>query len=132
MVAAPGSVAAGNYAVTVVNGQLTITKATLTVTADNKSREYGDANPPFTASFSGFKNDETLATSAVTGSASLTTGATATSAVTGSPYAIVATLGSLAAGNYTFAFVDGQLTITKATPTVTVTGGTFAYDGNPP
>src|SRR5205814_642546 len=101
------------------NGQLTITKATLTVTADDKSRGYGDANPTFTASYSGFKNSETLATSGVTGSPSLTTTTTATSSVAGSPYTITAAIGTLAAGNYSFTFVDGDLTITKATLTVT-------------
>src|SRR5437899_306378 len=75
---AVGSLAAGNYTFTFVNGQLTITKATLTVTADDKTRTYGDSNPTFTASYAGFKNGETLATSGVTGSPSLTTTATPT------------------------------------------------------
>src|SRR5437899_5795044 len=131
--AAIGSLAAGNYTFTFVNGQLTITKATLTVTADNKTREYGNPNPAFTASYSGFKNAETLATSGVTGSPSLTTGATATSAVAGSPYAVVATLGSLAAGNYTFALENAQLTTTKSTLTETADNKTREYaDANPP
>src|SRR2546425_2039455 len=109
-----------------------VNKALLTVTADNKSREYGDANPVFTASYGGFKNGETLATSGVTGSPSLTTAATATSLVAGSPYAIVAAQGTLAAGNYTFTFVNGQLTITKATLTVTADNKTREYgDANP-
>src|SRR5439155_2461988 len=55
----------------------TVNKAILTVTADNQSRLYGDANSTFTASYSGFKNGETLATSGVTGAPSLTTSATA-------------------------------------------------------
>src|SRR2546428_7014849 len=109
MTGGTGALVAGNYDFpTFVTGELTITKATLTATADNKSREYGDANPTFTATFSGFKNGETLTTSGVTGSPSLTTGVTATSAVAGSPYAIVATLGSLAAGDYTIMFVNPQ------------------------
>src|SRR2546426_549249 len=132
IVAAQGTLAAGNYTFTFVNGQLTITKATLTVTADNKTREYGDANPAFTASYGGFKNSETLATSGVTGSPSLTTGVTATSAVAGSPYAIVAAQGTLAAGNYQFGFVNGQLTITKAHLTVTANNASREYgDANP-
>src|SRR5207247_8192505 len=55
------------------NGTLTINKAHLTVTADDQSRLYGDTNPTFTATISGFKNLETLATSGVTGSADLST-----------------------------------------------------------
>src|SRR5262249_7968121 len=101
-----------------VAGTLPTPTATLTVTADDKTRVYGDPNPAFTASYMGFKNGETLGTSGVTGSPSLTTLATATSPVPG-PYPITAALGTLAAGNYGFAFVDGNLTITKATLTVT-------------
>src|SRR5207245_11446911 len=79
-----------------------VNKALLTVTADNKSREYGDANPVFTASYGGFKNGETLATSGVTGSPSLTTAATATSLVRGRPGATVGRQGVSAAGDETY------------------------------
>src|SRR5690606_5271117 len=47
-----------------VNGTtvtLEVTKASLTVTADNKSRTYGAANPAFTISYSGFVNGDTPA-----------------------------------------------------------------------
>jgi hypothetical protein len=64
-----------------VDRTVTVNKAVLTVTANNASRPYGVANPAFTASYSGFQNGETLATSGVTGSPSLTTVATPTSAV---------------------------------------------------
>src|SRR5213075_1396861 len=90
---------------------------TLTVTADDKSREYGAANPAFTASYGGFKNAETLATSGVTGDPSLTTAATAASDV--GTYPIVAALGGLSSHNYGFSFVNGMLSVTKATLTVT-------------
>jgi MBG domain-containing protein/Big-like domain-containing protein len=130
--AALGTLTAGNYSLTFLNGQLTVSKATLTVTADNKSREYGDANPTFTASYAGFKNGETLATSGVTGSPSLTTTATAASSVAGSAYTITAALGSLASGNYSFTFANGQLTVTKATLTVTGDDKSRQYgDANP-
>jgi hypothetical protein len=118
--ASQGSLASSKYDFTLVNGNLTVNKAPLTVTADNKSREYGAANPTFTASYSGFKNGQTLATSGVTGSPSLTTTATPTSSVAGSPYAITAALGTLASGNYSFTtFVDGKLSVNKTTLTVT-------------
>jgi hypothetical protein len=130
--AALGTLAAGNYDFDFEDGELTITKATLTVTAENKSREYGDANPTFTADYSGFKNGETLATSGVTGAPSLTTLATATSPVSGSPYTITAALGTLAAGNYDFDFEDGELTITKATLTVTAFDATMILGGSVP
>ena len=87
--------------------------------ADDKSREYGDANPAFSASYSGFKNGETLATSGVTGTPSLSTSATAASPV--GSYPITAAQGTLAATNYSFSFVNGTLTVNKATLTVTAT-----------
>src|SRR5205823_14136797 len=60
-----------------VNGQLAVTPATLTVTAVDKSREYGLANPAFTASYSGFRNGQDLGSSDVAGLPSLTTTASA-------------------------------------------------------
>ena len=46
---------------------LTVGKAVLTVTAQDKTRQYSDPNPPLTVSYTGFKNGETLATSDVVG-----------------------------------------------------------------
>ena len=37
---------AANYAITDVNGTLTVSTAPLTVTADDKSKVYGAADPP--------------------------------------------------------------------------------------
>lgn len=88
-----------------------VNPATLTVTADDVSRDYGAANPVFTASYSGFVNGEVLGTSDVAGAPGLTTAATPTSPVSGSPYVIAAGTGSLTSTNYLFTFVDGQLTV---------------------
>ena len=130
--AAVSTLAADNYSFSFVNGQLTITKATLTVKADDASREYGDPNPAFTASYTGFKNGETLATSGVTGTPSLTATATATSPVAGSPYPITTAAGTLAAANYAFSFENGQLTITKATLTISADSTSRQYgEANP-
>src|SRR5439155_15574584 len=112
-----GTVSAANYSVAFVDGTLTVTRATLTVTADNKSKAYGDTNPPLTASYTGFVNGEN--TSVLSGAPSLSTGATTNSSVAGSPYTITATSGTLSAANYSFAFVNGSLTVTKATLLVT-------------
>jgi hypothetical protein len=57
-----------DYAITYVAGALGVTPATLTVTANHASRIYGVGNPTFTASYTGFINGETLATSGVKGS----------------------------------------------------------------
>src|SRR5207244_12610539 len=104
--------------------------ALLTVTADDKARVYGDANPAFDATITGFKNGENLGTSGVTGSPSC-----ATTAVQASPvglFPITCLLGTLAAGNYDFSFVGGTLTITPAPLSVTADNKSRDYgDTNP-
>ncbi|WP_337966084.1 MBG domain-containing protein [uncultured Flavobacterium sp.] len=115
-----------NYTITFVNGNLVVTTATLTITADDKSKTYGSANPALTASYTGFVNGDT--------SASLDTPATlSTIAVTGSPvgsYPIVAS-GALDA-NYTITFVNGNLTVTTATLTITADDQTKTYGSTNP
>ena len=88
----------------------------MTVTADDQTRTYDTADPTFTASYSGFVNGETLASSGVTGSPNLTSSDTADSPV--GTYTIVAAKGMLAAQNYTFNFVSGTLTVTQEVLTV--------------
>jgi hypothetical protein len=92
------------------SGTFTITKATLTVTADNQTRPEFQPNPPLTASYSGFVNGQTLGTSGITGSPNLTTTATLNSDE--GTYLITVTFGTLTSGNYTFSFVNGTLTVT--------------------
>ena len=111
-----GTMAAQNYNFIVVNGTFNVTPATLTVAAENESRIYGDPNPTFTANYSGFVNGETLATSGVTGSPSLTCSATSTSAV--GNYAIVGSPGTLSGQNYNFTLVNGVIDVVPATLTV--------------
>jgi hypothetical protein len=114
----PSGLSSSNYAIGYLSGRLTVSPAHLTVKADDKSRAYGDANPAFTASITGFKNGETLATSGVSGAPICGSAATLSSTVTGSPYAISCGLGTLSAGNYDFSLVSGSLTIVKASPAV--------------
>ena len=102
--------------------------AVLTVTAGNATRVYGDPNPTFTFTFSGFVNGETAAV--LTGSPSCTTVADPTSAVGTSP--ITCSAGTLSAANYTFTFVSGTLTITPAPLSVGAANATRVYgDPNP-
>jgi len=105
-----------------------ILKTPLTVTADNKTRTYGSANPTFTYTITGFINGETLATSGVTGVPNVTTTATQFSPVLASgTYPITPSLGSLASSKYDFVFVNGGLTITKAAVTVAPLPATKVY-----
>ena len=96
----------------------TIAKAHLLVTAANQSRLYGQANPTLTATITGFVTGENASNAGVTGSAVLSSTATATSSVTGGPYAIAVDVSGLSAVNYDFTGVNGQLTIAPVTLTV--------------
>src|SRR6185312_2981967 len=77
-------------------GDLVVTKAQLTVTADNQSRLYGDPNPALTYTITGFVNGDTI--SVVSGAADCSTTATVTSPV--GTYPISCALGTLSAQNY--------------------------------
>src|SRR5205085_12015477 len=48
----------GNYTVMLVKGTLSIGKAALTITAEHKTKVYGQANPAFTVSYDGFVNGD--------------------------------------------------------------------------
>jgi hypothetical protein len=107
-----------NVVYDLANSNYTVTKAPLTVTADNKSRLFGQANPPLTATLSGFVLGQTLATSGVTGAADCTT--TAMPFSTGGSYPITCTQGTLSSANYSFGpFVPGTLTVGYSQPCIT-------------
>ena len=107
-----------NYDFTYVAGTLTITKAMLTVTANNQTIAYGDALPTFTVTYAGFvgTDDATVLDTAPTVAAAGTTTGT---------HAITASGGADA--NYDFTYVDGTLTISKAMLTVTAENLSMVY-----
>jgi hypothetical protein len=79
----------------------------------------------FAATYSNFVNGETLGTSDLSGSPSLTTGATTNSPI--GAYVITNSIGTLTSTNYSFVgFVNGTLTITPLAVNLT---GTRGYDG---
>lgn len=115
-----------NYNLTLVDGSLTITKALLTVTANNQSRPYGEANPTLTLNYSGFVNSETPA-NLVTAPTAATLAGLTTNVGT---YPI--TVDGGVSGNYDFSYVAGTLAITKATLVATANNQTRTYGaGNP-
>ncbi len=89
------------------SGTLVIAKAPLTITADNKTRAYGAANPTLTASYSGFVHGETAA---VVSGLVLSTTAGATSV----PGAYDVLASGATAANYAITFKKGTLTVAKA------------------
>ncbi|MHC1763163.1 MAG: MBG domain-containing protein [Verrucomicrobiia bacterium] len=104
--------ASPNYTLVLENGTLTVTKAALTVRADNKSKLYGAQLPAFTATYTGFVGTDNPAS--LTEPITLSTSATATSPP--GTYPIVVTGG--ASPNYTLVLENGTLTVTKAALTV--------------
>jgi sugar lactone lactonase YvrE len=101
-------------AATPVTQSFTVAPAPLTVTANNASRAVGAPNPTFSYALNGFVAGDTQ--SVVSGTPLLTTSANNAS-LTGS-YPITVAVGTLAAANYTFVFVNGTLTVNGQPQTI--------------
>jgi type II secretory pathway component PulC len=126
-----GTFTPGNYAITYATGNLTVTTAALTVTANAQSKTYGQTvlfgsgSTLFTPS--GLQNGETIGTVTLAVSSN---GGAATASVAGSPYTITpsaATGGTFTPGNYTITYATGNLTVNKAALTVTANAQSKTY-----
>src|SRR5439155_768481 len=113
-----------NYDVTFNTGMLHVTKAALTITADNKSMTYGGIRPALTASYSGLVNGDSAAD--ISG---LTLSTVAGTSHAGS-YAITAS--GATSGDYDITLVNGTLTINKAALTITAVNKSMTYGGVQP
>jgi hypothetical protein len=102
---------------------LTLTPATLTVTANTTGKTYGQANPALSGTVTGFVGTDTLA-SATTGTEIYATAATATSNV--GTYAISGTGLAADYGNYTFSYAAANATAFTITPATLTVGGEMA------
>ncbi len=110
-----------NYSFNYVSGTLIVTKATLTIRADDKERYYRSENPALTVSYSGFINGDDP--SVLTIQPVVSTTATIASA-TGS-YPIV--ISGCSDDNYNIIFQNGVLTVNKVPLTISATNQTRAY-----
>ena len=116
-----------NYSITAEFGTVTVKKATLTVTADDVGKVYGDDQPQFTYTYEGNVEDE------IPGFA----GSLASDHTDAGTYAI--TVGTLAlkdndtfkASNYEMSFVSGTYTISKRQVTITSGDAEAVYSGFP-
>jgi hypothetical protein len=108
-----------DYNITYIDGTLTITPATLTITADSKSKLYGAVLPPLTASYFGLVNGDTA--TSLSQLPTLTTTATAANRV--GQYPITAA-GAVDA-NYLISYVPGTLNVTQAPLTITANNQTM-------
>ena len=131
-----GSLAAQNYTIAYTGANLSITPASLSVTADPKSKSYGTNDPALTYAASGFVNG-TVDGVAISDTAGNTLSGSLTRAGFGTragenvgSYAI--TQGSLAAQNYTIAYTGANLSITPASLSVTADPKSKSYGTNDP
>lgn len=104
----------------------TITPVTLTAQVNNASRVYGEANPQFFSTYSGFVNGEDAGV--ITNHGTYTTNATAKSDV--GTYVIKQS--GATAQNYVFEYEEGTLTVNKAPLTMTANNKTMTYGSSVP
>ncbi|HXQ74443.1 MAG TPA: MBG domain-containing protein, partial [Pyrinomonadaceae bacterium] len=118
-----------NYAISYVNGSLTVNQRPLTITASNRTKTYGqtvvfDQTTPSTDFTVGaMVNSDTVDSITLTSA-----GAAAGAPVLGSPYSIVpsAAVGTGVA-NYNITYVNGTLTVNKASLTITASSHTVTF-----
>ncbi len=124
-----GTFAPGNYAISYVNGALTVTPAPLTITAQDLTKVYGQVPALTGFSTSALVNGETVGSTTQTSAGQL-----ATANVGGAPYAVapsIATGGTFTPSNYVISYLNGALTITPAPLTITAQDVTKVYGQTP-
>jgi gliding motility-associated-like protein len=121
-----GTLSAGtNYTITFVPNNFAITRAALTITADNKEKFAGTVNPALTVSYAGFVNGESA--SVLTTAPAITTTATTASPI--GDYPIKAS-GAVAA-NYAISYVDGILKVKPGAPTSVNLAAVTLFENRP-
>jgi hypothetical protein len=120
----PSGLTSGNYDITYEAGELTIEAAALTITADDKTKQYGSDDPVLTVSYSGFVAGED--SSVLGGELEI---ARAPGDTVGT-YAL--TPSGLTSGNYDITYEAGELTIEAAALTITADDKTKQYGSDDP
>jgi len=125
------SAAGGNYDIFLF--QFTPPAVPLTITANNVTRQYGQPDPPFTVTYSGFVGSD--GPSVLGGTLTCTSTDTITSSASGvpvgsGPYTI--TCSGLTSNFYTIIYVPGVVTITPAPLTVTANSVSRPFGANNP
>ena len=113
-----------NYTISYVDGNFEITQAALTVTADDKSKVYGEADPSLTVNYSGFVNGDDATALGGTLDVSRAAGEDVGN--------YVITASGYASSNYTISYLDGNFEITQATLTVTADDQSKVYGTEDP
>ncbi|RXK82942.1 MBG domain-containing protein [Filimonas effusa] len=118
----PGGYTSGNYNINYANGQLTVTKKELTVTAEDKSKYSGMPNPDFTVIYNGFAaNDskESLAVQPIASSVAATSSPAGTYSIT---------VAGGASDNYFFTYVPAVLTVKPGATTSVSLAAVTVYE----
>ena len=123
----PAGATSDNYAITFVDGTLTVTPAPLTITATSFQKVYGAPIPQFTVSYDKFVLGESP--SVLNGALAFTSSASQASTVATGPVAI--TPSGYTSTNYSISFTAGYMTVTPAPLTVTGVDRQKVYDGLP-
>ena len=127
-----GTFIANNYAITYASGNIIVGTKTLTITADNKSIAYGTAASTVTITgtytATGFITGEDA--TVISGSISYSTTYTNTTVAATSGVSITPIVTSLTATNYSFTPADGTITVSKATPSISLQTSTVNYSGS--
>ena len=114
----------GSYSSGAITAILNVNKASLTITANNQSVNYGSAVASVTSAGtytpSGFVNGDNA--SVISGSVSYSTTYTATTTAGTSGVTITPIVSGLSANNYTFTPANGTITILSLTANITWTG----------
>ncbi|MBE9603222.1 MBG domain-containing protein, partial [Pedobacter sp. MC2016-24] len=101
----------GNYTLVNPNGTLSVTAKGLVLTADNKEKFAGTANPTLTVSYAGFVNNEDF--NVLTTKPTIVTTAVLNSLPGDYPITASAAVGS----NYSISYVAGNLKVKPGAPT---------------
>ena len=115
-----------DYTITYVPGTLTVIPASLTITANGKTKVYGAGLPTMTASYSGWVNGDSPGS--LTASPTLSTTATAAGHL--GSYTITAS--GATSSDYAISYVGGTLTVTPAPLTITADSITKVYGSGIP
>jgi subtilisin-like proprotein convertase family protein len=118
---APGSLGAANYMFNFANGLLSVTQAVLIGQVNSAARYYGETNPPFTVSYSGFVNGDDA--SLVSGPLIWSCPAQTNSPVGSYPISV----SGQSAPNYTIQYLPGSLTIEPPLLVVQANNASRAY-----
>ncbi len=110
-----------NYQLSTTNGMLTISASSLSVTASNACRLYGQTNPVFDGSLAGVQNGDNI-------TAIYTSTATPSSPIGAYPITPVLSDPDLKLPNYLLSTINGLLTVTNANSVPVITAISVADD----